>query len=153
MQEILYHYTSHKSFIGKMKLKVGIITKPIATRKADYFNLVSYSMFHYPIQILYPMYEDFGGVGLKSCFAKYKHPYSHFAFLCILQMKPHTRYARHQNRDIKLCPWHEDEYCTNVEFLVDHNTPLLCRKVCIRRFAMIQEDGTRQCLLVLARTS
>ena len=41
------------------------------------------------------MYEDFGGVGLKSCFAKYKHPYSHFAFLCILQMKPHTRYARH----------------------------------------------------------
>ena len=33
MQEILYHYTSHKSFIGKMKLKVGIIIKPLARTK------------------------------------------------------------------------------------------------------------------------
>ena len=32
MQEILYHYTSHKSFIGKMKLKVGIIKKTIVFR-------------------------------------------------------------------------------------------------------------------------
>ena len=77
MQEILYHYTSHKSFIGKMKLKVGIITK---SDEADYFNVVSYSMFHYPIQILYPMHEDFGGVGLKSRFAKYKHPFRLFVY-------------------------------------------------------------------------
>ena len=50
MQEILYHYTSHKSFIGKIKLKVGIIRKSIATGRSRLFQfsfilnvLLSYS--------------------------------------------------------------------------------------------------------------